>query len=176
MPSQIRVKKSGKCSVYKKSIRFKNQRFNSLLKIKIMNPQYNIGRDHASKFLKGVWSNPNKKVARYLMLQLAQGHWDAIVKLAADLKYPATLTVKDLKAVIDPMKKLTDAFIFRNRLAADDKLRSQFKGVLKKRKLRKNMGRRVQPRFKVIQKFAKKEGLELTIGEFRATKVRGRAR
>ena len=82
-------------------------------------------QENVKLFLRGVMRNPNKKVVRHLVYLVSQGRWGNIVELARALKFPAPLTIADLKAVIDPEGKLTDAVVFRNQLVANKTLRQK---------------------------------------------------
>lgn len=114
------------------------------------------GQNNAHLFIKGVLGNKDKKVARYLVFQIAQGRWDLIVKLAKDLGYPTPLKEEDIKVVIDPNGKNTDAVIFRNRLMVDKELRSQMKAIPK-------------GDFSAVVALASKEGLHITKNSFKTS-------
>jgi hypothetical protein len=81
------------------------------------------GHDNAKRFLGVVLKRGDKRMLRQIVHLVSQGRWDAILDLAQRLKFPAPLALDDLKAVIDPHNKVTDAVVFANRLAANETLR-----------------------------------------------------
>lgn len=80
-------------------------------------------QENVRLFMRGLRRVPDKRALRQVIYLVSHGRWSGVVDLARALKFPAPLTVADLKAVLDPKGKLTDAVIFRNQLATNKTLR-----------------------------------------------------
>lgn len=112
-------------------------------------------QENVRLFMRGVLHRRDKKLVRHIIYLVSQGRWGSIVELARGLKFPAPLTIADLKAVLDPKAKLTDAVIFRNQLAANKTLRARLAALPK-------------GDWDGVRAVARGEGLEVSVQELKA--------
>ena len=106
-------------------------------------------------FMQGAMARSDKQLARHIVYLVSQGRWGCIVELARSMKFPAALTIADLKAVLDPQGKLTDAVVFRNQLAVNATLRER-------------LSRLPKGDWEGMRAIAKGERLEVTVQELKA--------